>query len=88
MLIEGFYGNTLQDVEFDLCHLPVKSSFVIPRSVISFGQIPTQSISLHNGHLSRPNWRPLHFLRSDQSQVSWRQAALVSGDYLLHRLMV
>lgn len=23
MLIEGFYGNTLQDVEFDICDLPV-----------------------------------------------------------------
>ena len=26
MLIEGFYGNTLQDVEFDCCNLPVISS--------------------------------------------------------------
>lgn len=24
MLIEGFYGNTLQDVEFDICDLPVR----------------------------------------------------------------
>lgn len=25
MLIEGFYGNTLQDIQFDICELPVKS---------------------------------------------------------------
>lgn len=25
MLIEGFYGNTLQDVEFDICDLPVSN---------------------------------------------------------------
>lgn len=25
MLIEGLYGNTLQDVEFDICNLPVIS---------------------------------------------------------------
>lgn len=24
MLIEGFYGNTLQDVKFDVCDLPVR----------------------------------------------------------------
>lgn len=23
MLLEGFYGNALQDIEFDMCHLPV-----------------------------------------------------------------
>lgn len=27
MLIEGFYGNTLQDVQFDICQLPVGGSF-------------------------------------------------------------
>ena len=27
MLIEGFYGNTLQDVQFDICQLPVRGSF-------------------------------------------------------------
>ncbi|KJR90002.1 uncharacterized protein SPSK_06279 [Sporothrix schenckii 1099-18] len=26
MLIEGFYGNTLQDVEFDMCNLPASAS--------------------------------------------------------------
>jgi hypothetical protein len=25
-LIEGFYGNTLQDVQFDICELPVRRS--------------------------------------------------------------
>ena len=25
MLIEGFYGNTLQDVQFDICQLSVSS---------------------------------------------------------------
>lgn len=25
MLIQGFYGNTLQDVEFDMTHLPVRN---------------------------------------------------------------
>lgn len=24
MLLEGFYGNTLRDVEFDICNLPVR----------------------------------------------------------------
>ena len=26
MLIEGFYGNTMQDVQFDICELPVRPS--------------------------------------------------------------
>lgn len=26
MLIEGFYGNTLQDIQFDICQLPVRFS--------------------------------------------------------------
>ena len=28
MLLEGFYGNTLQDVAFDLCNLPVNKNFL------------------------------------------------------------
>lgn len=27
VLIEGFYGNTLQDVQFDICQLPVRCFF-------------------------------------------------------------
>jgi hypothetical protein len=29
MLIEGFYGNTLQDVQFNICELPVRHIFVL-----------------------------------------------------------
>jgi hypothetical protein len=29
MLLEGFYGNSLQDVEFDMCNLPVGLSCVL-----------------------------------------------------------
>ena len=32
MLLEGFHGNTLQDVEFDMCNLPV-SLRLSPNSV-------------------------------------------------------
>lgn len=32
MLLEGFYGNTLQDIEFDICNLPVSE---FPNSVAS-----------------------------------------------------
>ncbi len=29
MLLEGFYGNTLQDVQFDICNLPVSNFSLI-----------------------------------------------------------
>lgn len=29
MLLEGFYGNTLQDIEFDMCQLPVGFRFLL-----------------------------------------------------------
>jgi hypothetical protein len=29
MLVEGFYGNTLQDVEFDVCELPVRENIFL-----------------------------------------------------------
>ena len=32
MLIEGFYGNTIQDIQFDICQLPVR----VPLAVQSF----------------------------------------------------
>lgn len=31
MLLEGFYGNTLQDIQFDLCQLPVSDSLLVLR---------------------------------------------------------
>lgn len=32
MLIEGFYGNTLLDIQFDICSLPVRFIFRISKS--------------------------------------------------------
>lgn len=43
MLLEGFYGNTLQDVEFDMCNLPVGApalSSSIQRRLTGLGRNP------------------------------------------------
>lgn len=45
MLIEGFYGNTLQDVQFDMCELSVSGS-LLP-SLLLFAFFPLSSSGIH-----------------------------------------
>jgi len=45
MLIEGFYGNTLQDVEFDICDLPVRLDLPCTTTLCSRHQLTDQTHS-------------------------------------------
>jgi len=71
MLLEGFHGNTLQDIQFDMCQLPVSDSlltsllfvslFLIwyPYQLLAAGSRPQlRNTSSHSGPRHKQNWLP------------------------------